>query len=176
MNAVISETQRWVERVVIGLNLCPFAKSPMATGRIRWVVYEGTTLEGLIEMLLHELRYLTAALPNETETTLLIHPNILHDFEEYNDFLYVADEAIEELNLEGIIQIASFHPDYQFDETEADDVTNYTNRSPYPTLHLLREDSLTRAIETYPNVEDISMKNMNTMEQLGIAKLRELLK
>ena len=172
---IILDTQKWVERVVIGLNLCPFAKSPVAMGRVRWVVYEGVDMEELIAMLLHELRYLTAALPNETETILLIHPNMLLDFEDYNDFLDVADEAVEELDLEGIIQVASFHPGYQFADTDADDVTNYTNRSPYPTLHLLREDSIERAIENYPNVIDIPQTNVETMRKLGIKALRNLM-
>jgi hypothetical protein len=139
-------------------------------------VYEGTDLQALLELLLYELRYLTSALPTETETTLIVLTGMYADFEEYNDFLYVADAAVEELMLEGILQVASFHPDYQFADIEPDDVANYTNRSPYPMLHLLREDSITRAIETYPDTDSIPDNNIETLRRLGIEALRNLMK
>ena len=136
--AFVADTVKWLERVVIGLNLCPFAKAVHVKGQIRYVVCDGDTSEALLTELIRELRFLAEADPAVTETTLLIHPNVFADFLDYNDFLEVADAAIAELTLDGVIQIASFHPQYQFADTEPDDITNFTNRSPYPTLHLLR--------------------------------------
>ena len=166
----VAATTRWVERAVIGLNLCPFAKAVHAKGQIRYVVCHGDTSEALLTELIRELRFLAEvdpADPTNTDTTLLIHPNVFADFLDYNDFLEVADAAIAELKLEGVIQIASFHPQYQFADTEPDDITNFTNRSPYPTLHLLREESVTRAVAAFPDAGDIFEKNIGTMERLG---------
>ena len=162
-------TTRWLERAVIGLNLCPFAKAVHVKGQIRYAVCLADTKEALLTALISELRTLANADANLTETTLLIHPNVLADFFDYNDFLDVADATIAELGLRGKIQIASFHPHYQFAGTEIDDIGNYTNRSPYPTLHLLREASVTRALAAFPEAEEIFEKNIATMTKLGRA-------
>ena len=163
----VAATTRWVERAVIGLNLCPFAKAVHAKGQIRYSVCAGVTPEALLIELINELQYLAAANPAVTDTTLLIHPFVFADFLDYNDFLEVADAAIAELKLDGVMQIASFHPHYQFADTRADDISNFTNRSPYPTLHLLREASVARAVEAFPDAVDIFEKNIETMTKLG---------
>lgn len=167
-------TREWLEKAVIGLNLCPFARTPHVQGRIRYAVSEAETPEELLEHLIAELQALAAAPPEETETTLLIHPRVLHDFLDYNDFLGVADAAVAELGLEGTIQVASFHPRYQFAGTEPDDMENYTNRSPYPILHLLREASVERAVETFPDASQIYERNIETMRRLGPEGWRRL--
>lgn len=164
---VVAETRRWLERAVIGLNLCPFAKAVHVKGQVRYMVSRAGTAEELLADLLVELRVLADADPDEVDTTLLVHPHALTDFLDYNDFLDVADAAVEDLGLEGEIQVASFHPRYQFAGTEPDDMSNYTNRSPYPTLHLLREASVEKAVAAFPEAEDIFRKNMETMDRLG---------
>lgn len=163
----IDDTRLWVERVVIGLKLCPFAPAPALKNLIRYVVSAASTREALLEDLIAELQQLGETSPEEIETTLLIHPNVLGDFHEYNDFLEVADEALAVLGFEGEIQIASFHPDYQFADTEADDLGNATNRSPYPMLHLLREASIARAVDSFGDTDAISVTNIATLKQLG---------
>jgi uncharacterized protein len=163
----ILDTKTWLERAVIGLNLCPFAKAVHVKGQIRYVLSEATSVETLIENLLLELNHLANASVEEIDTTLIIHPHVLSDFLDYNDFLEVADGAVEELGLTGEIQVASFHPQYQFADTEPDDITNYTNRAPYPTLHLLREASVERAVAAFPEAAEIFEKNMATLEKLG---------
>jgi hypothetical protein len=165
---VIAETRAWVRRAVIGLNLCPFARSVDAKNLIRYVVTEARDAEGLAAALVVELQRLADTDPEVVETTLLIHPGAMNDFEEFNDFLEVADAAVEELGLEGELQVASFHPDFQFADTDPDDVTNATNRSPYPTLHLLREASVDRAVAAFPTAEAIFENNLRTMETLGL--------
>jgi uncharacterized protein len=165
----IFDTKIWLERAVIGLNLCPFAKAVHVKNQIRYVVSDANTIEALIENLLLELNHLAAASVDEIDTTLIIHPHVLNDFLDYNDFLEVADGAVEELGLTGEIQVASFHPQYQFADTEPDDITNYTNRAPYPTLHLLREASVERAVAAFPEAAEIFEKNMATLEKLGHA-------
>lgn len=166
-DAVIALTQKWLEKAVIGLNLCPFAKAVHIKNQIRYVVTEASTDEELMEVLMAELELLAEASPEKIDTTLIIHPQVLNDFEDYNDFLDVADAALEEMDLDGILQVASFHPDYQFADTDKNDIDNYTNRSPYPTLHLLREESVDRAVEAFPEAEDIFEKNIETMRKLG---------
>jgi hypothetical protein len=166
-DAVLARTRRWLERAVIGLNLCPFAKAVHAKGQIRWVVSTATTPSRLLDELRAELRHLAQADPSEVDTTLLIHPEVLNDFLDFNDFLGEADAVVAELGLEGVLQVASFHPDYQFGDAEADDITNATNRSPYPTLHLLREDSIERAVAAFPQPEAIYETNMATLRRLG---------
>ena len=161
------QTRAWVEQAVVGLNLCPFAKAPMAKGQIRYVVSETTDPRVLLDELGAQMAALVAADPSEVETTLLIHPNVLLDFLDFNDFLEAADAALEELGLGGVLQIASFHPDYQFDGTEPDDIGNASNRAPYPTLHLLREASVDRAVEAFPEAEAIFENNLRTLEALG---------
>ncbi len=167
-DAVIAATRDWLEKAVIGLGLCPFAKSVHAKGQIRYVVSAARTPDALVEDLLAELRTLEAAAPEAVETTLLVHPGVLADFEDYNDFLDIADALLDELELAGVIQIASFHPQYRFAGTMRDAIENFTNRSPHPMLHLLREASVEKAVTTYPDVADIPEKNIETMNRLGL--------
>ncbi len=173
MNAFVNEesaiaaTQLWLEKAVIGLNLCPFAKAVHVKKQIRYVVSSATTPEDLLKDVLHEFEVLAEAKPEKIETTLLIHPHVLTDFLDYNDFLEVVDAALEDVELDGELQVASMHPQYQFADTELDDITNYTNRSPYPTLHLLREASIDEAVAAFPEAEMIFEKNIETMQKLG---------
>lgn len=171
---IIAATRAWLERAVIGLDLCPFAKAVHIRDQIRYVVSEAETPEALLADLLRELQALAAADPEEVETTLLIHPRTLADFLDYNDFLDVADAAVADLGLTGEIQVASFHPRYQFAGTGADDVENYTNRSPFPMLHLLREASVERAVEAFPDASRIFEKNVETLRRLGAEGWRRL--
>jgi hypothetical protein len=172
---VLAATRRWLERAVIGLNLCPFAKAVHVKDQIRWVVSHATTPEALQAELAIELHRLAESDPAQIETTLLIHPQVLGDFLDYNDFLEVADATIEDLGYEGELQVASFHPDYQFDGTEPDDVDNASNRSPWPTLHLLREASIEAAVEAFPDAADIYDRNIETLRSLGAEGWRRLL-
>lgn len=165
--AVVEATQTWLKDVVIGLNLCPFAREVYLAERIRYVVSPAADAQALRAQLANELRLLPTLDPAATETTLLIHPGVLGDFLDYNDFLDLAEETLAELNLEGVLQIASFHPLYQFAGTEPGDVTNRTNRSPYPMLHLLREDSVRKAIAGYPDADKIPERNIATMRRLA---------
>lgn len=165
--AVIAATIAWVEKAVIGLNLCPFARPVHLARRIRYVVTDAASPAALVEVLVRELDVLAQSDPAEIETTLLIHPRVLGDFLEYNDFLDVADAAVEQLGLTGEVQVASFHPRYQFAGTEPDDIDNCTNRSPYPTLHLLREASVERAVAAYPDTDKIFENNIETLRRLG---------
>ncbi len=151
MNA-IEDTRRWLEAAVIGLNLCPFAKAVHGKGQIRWVLSDARQPKALLADLAQELQFLAAADPQTVETTLLVHPHVLDDFLDFNDFLDVADAALVDLGLDGTLQIASFHPQYQFADGEPDDITNHSNRSPYPTLHLLRESSIARAVASVPDM------------------------
>jgi hypothetical protein len=164
---VIADTVRWLERAVIGLNLCPFAKGVHTKGQIHYVVSEATDARGLAEQLQQELEALAEASPEVRDTTLLIAPQCLEDFLDFNDFLELADELIDAMDLGGILQVASFHPQFQFEGTEIDDVTNSTNRAPYPILHLLREESIDRAVEAFPEAETIFERNIDVLEQLG---------
>jgi hypothetical protein len=164
---VMADTRDWLDKAVIGLNLCPFAKAVQIKQQIRYVVSEATDEEGLLADLLHELQVLRDADPEVVETTLLIHPHVLTDFLDYNDFLEVADEAVAELDLEGELQVASFHPDYQFADSAPDNIDNYSNRAPYPTLHLLRESSIDKAVEAFPDAANIYERNIETLRALG---------
>lgn len=163
----IAETRAWVEHAVIGLNLCPFAKAVQAKGQVRYVASDATDVDTLLAQLCDELQRLADTPAEETDTTLLVHPGVLQDFGNYNDFLDIADAALQALKLDGVLQVASFHPDYRFAGTEADDIANATNRSPYPTLHLLREASVERAVAAFPEPEAIYEANMKTLEALG---------
>ena len=165
---VIADTVRWLERAVIGLNLCPFAKGVHTKGQIHYVVSEATDARGLLEDLQRELEALAEISPAKRDTTLLMAPQCLEDFLDFNDFLELVDELVEAMDLGGILQVASFHPRFQFDGTAEDDVTNCTNRAPYPTLHLLREDSIDKAVEAYPEAEMIYERNMQTLEDMGL--------
>ena len=163
----IADTQRWLERAVIGLNLCPFAKAVHVKGLIHCAVSEASTAAELLVDLKIEVNSLVAGVSIAYETTLLIAPYCLPDFLDFNDFLGKADKLIAKMKLEGIIQLANFHPQYQFGGTEPDDITNFTNRAPYPTLHLLRESSIDQAVEAFPEAEAIFEVNMETMQRLG---------
>ena len=156
------------------LNLCPFAGRELRQKRIRFVVTSSKTEAELLASLQAELERLDTE--PAIETTLLIHPGVLQDFDDYNQFLETADELLSAMGVDGIYQVASFHPDYQFAGTAVDDVENYTNRSPYPLLHLLREESLERSIASYPDTEQIPLRNIELMKRLGIAKLKQLLR
>jgi hypothetical protein len=160
------DTRRWLERAVIGLNLCPFAKAVHVKGLVHYAVSEARYADELLIDLERELRELAASDPAERDTTLLIAPCCLSDFLDFNAFLRQADKALERLRLDGVLQIASLHPDYQFADAEADDITNFTNRSPYPTLHLLREASIDRAVAAFPDAAAIFETNKRTMERL----------
>lgn len=169
-DTVITATRQWIERAVIGLNLCPFAKAVYVREQIRYVVSAVTSPDALRGELETELRFLVAADSAQVDTTLLIHPRVLGDFLDYNDFLGEADDAIQRLDLEGVIQIASFHPAYQFAGTTPDDITNGTNRSPFPMLHLLREASVGKAVAHYPDAAKIHERNIETMRRLGAGR------
>lgn len=164
---IIDAVERWVERAVIGLNLCPFAKAVQVKRQVRYVVSAATTPEVLLEQLMNELQQLSDTDPEQVDTTLLIHPWVLTDFLDYNEFLDVADAAVEDMQLDGELQIASFHPQYQFADTDVNDIENFTNRAPYPILQLLREESIDRAVAAFPDAEAIFEKNIETMEALG---------
>ncbi|MBT2325354.1 DUF1415 domain-containing protein [Variovorax paradoxus] len=164
-----ADTQRWLERAVIGLNLCPFAKAVHVRGQIHYAVYLPGEDADLIDALLHEAHELAARDPAERDTTLLIAPNTLADFLDFNDFVARAERRLARAGFDGQFQLASFHPHYQFAGTEADDVSNASNRAPYPTLHLLREDSVSRAVEAFPDAEAIFGRNIQTLEALGAA-------
>jgi len=171
----INATRSWLEKVVIGLKLCPFARSVYVTERIRYVVSEQRSAAGLKDELAQELRRLSVANESQHETTLLIHPHVLQNFADYNEFLNEADAAIADGGFDGELQVASFHPSYRFHGTAPDDIENFTNRSPYPMLHLLREASVQRAVEGYPDVETIPTNNIQTLRGLGLVRLRQLL-
>ncbi len=170
----IQPVRQWVETLVVGMNLCPFARREMVKNRVRFAATTSITEEQLLMALQAELELLNT--DPSVETTLLIHPGVLQDFHDYNYFLGYADSLLVEMGLEGIYQIASFHPDYQFDGTKPDDAENYTNRSPFPMLHLIREVSLERVIADYPEVDQIPVQNIALMNALGQAKLQAILK
>ena len=173
-DAFITDTQTWLTRAVIGLQLCPFAKAVHLKNQIRYVVSHATEPQALLETLVEELQHLTQTDQQVVETTLLIHPDVLTDFLDYNDFLDVADATLLELNLDGVLQIASFHPQYQFAGTEPSAIENHTNRSPYPMLHLLREASIEAAMQNFDGADAIVDRNINTMQQLGLEGWRKL--
>ena len=166
---VIAHTKVWLEKAVIGLNLCPFAKSVEVKNQIRFAVSDATDRETLLLDLADELQLLACADADQIDTTLLMHPNAMTDFLDFNDFLELADAMIDELGLDGDLQIASLHPEYQFAGTAPDDIGNYTNRAPYPTLHLLRESSIERAVAAFPDASEIYEKNIATLRRLGHA-------
>ena len=171
----IADTRRWLDRAVMGLNLCPFAKAVVAKDQVRFVLSDATDPAQLLETLGEELLRLRDADPDEIDTTLIVHPQVLTDFLDYNEFLDAADGLVAELDLDGVLQVASFHPDYQFADSDRDDVENYTNRAPYPTLHLLREDSVSRAVAAFPEPEVIVERNVETLRKLGVDGWKKLL-
>ncbi|MDB5890255.1 MAG: hypothetical protein JWP47_1086 [Polaromonas sp.] len=165
---VLEQTRHWLEKAVIGLNLCPFAKAVYVRNQVRLVVSHARHADDLLEELDRELDLLVATPAEETDTTLLIHPTLFDDFLDFNDFLEIAEGVIDEHKLEGVIQLANFHPRFQFEATEVDDISNYTNRAPFAILHLLREDSVERAVEAFPEAEAIFEQNIATLEKLGV--------
>ena len=175
MTRAIEATQAWFEKAVIGLNLCPFAKAVHNKRQIRWVLSTAHDAEALLADLLAEMQLLAAADPRQIDTTLIVHPHALRDFGQFNAFLGVADAALDELDLQGTLQVASFHPQYRFAGTRQADVSNNTNRSPYPTLHLLREDSVARAVAAFPEAETIYERNIATLQKLGRAGWSDLM-
>jgi hypothetical protein len=170
---ILAATRHWLARAVIGLNLCPFAKSVYVKEQVRYAISDATTLEDALAELETELRALEAADPQQVDTTLVIFPHAFADFVDYNDALFFAERLVQQLRLDGVLQIASFHPQYRFDGTEPDDIENYTNRAPYPILHLLREDSIARAVDAFPDASAIYEKNQETLRRLGHDGWRE---
>ncbi len=171
---VTAATRAWIERAVIGLNLCPFARAVYVRDQIRYAVSRAQNAGALVDDLERELRLLAEADPEAVETTLLIHPQALTDFLDNNDFLAVGDATIERLGFAGVFQIASFHPAYQFSGTTPHDISNYTNRSPYPTLQILREASVNRAVAAFPDAKEIYQRNIETMRRLGVSGWKAL--
>jgi len=172
---VVAETRQWVDRAVIGLNLCPFAKAVQVKGQVRYVVSDAADEEGVLQDLEEALLHLAEADPAEVDTTLLILPDAFDDFYDFNDFGDLSDRLLKRMRLVGTLQVATFHPQFQFADTDPDDIENYTNRSPYPILHLLREDSIDRAVEVFPEPEAIYEKNMETLRALGPEGWRRLM-
>ena len=164
---VLIQTKHWLEKAVIGLNLCPFAKAVYVKNQVRLVVSHARHADDLLEELDRELDLLIATPAEEIDTTLLIHATLFEDFLDFNDFLEVAEGVIDEHELEGVVQLASFHPQFQFDGTEPDDMGNYTNRAPFAILHLLREASVERAVAAFPQADAIFQQNIATLEKLG---------
>lgn len=172
----LEQSKRWVEHFVIALNLCPFAAVPFRKDQIRFVLEESRDPNDLMKTFLQELNYLYQVDPAKTETTLIIHPHVLEDFLDYNDFIGFLDELLEEAGLIGVFQVASFHPDYRFEGVAVDDPANYTNRSPYPMLHLIREESISKAVANYPNPDQIPETNMKKLREMGAEKVRHFWK
>jgi uncharacterized protein len=165
---VLEKTRNWVEKAVIGLNLCPFAKSVYVKNQVRLVVSHARHADDLLEELDSELDLLATTPAEQIDTTLLIHPALFPDFLDFNDFLEVAQGVLDEHGLEGVVQLASFHPQFQFEGTEPDDIGNYTNRAPFAMLHLLREESVERAVQAFPQADAIFEENIRTLEKLGL--------
>lgn len=163
----IEDTQKWLLEAVVGLNLCPFAKAVVVKDMVRYRVCASSDPADVLAMLREELQHLAEADSDTLDTTLLIAPNALPNFLDFNDFLADCDEVLIELELDGVLQVADFHPHYQFGGTEADDIENFTNRTPYPTLHLLREASIDKAVEAYPDASLIFERNIEVLNKLG---------
>jgi hypothetical protein len=164
---VLSQTRHWLEAAVIGLNLCPFAKAVYVKNQVRLVVSHARHADDLLEELDRELDLLVATPAEQIDTTLLIHPTLFEDFLDFNDFLEIAEDVVDEHDLSGVVQLASFHPGFQFDGTEPDDMGNFSNRAPFSILHLLREESVERAVASFPQAETIFEQNIATLEKLG---------
>jgi hypothetical protein len=170
-----TDVRRWLERAVIGLNLCPFAKAVYVKDQVRIVISDASTERALLEELGEELALLRDTPAEQVDTTLLVHPQVLGDFLDYNDFLGDADALVEAMDLDGVLQVASFHPQYQFAGSQPDDADNLTNRAPYPILHLLREASIDRAVAAYPDPDAIIARNIATVRELGVEGWSKLL-
>jgi hypothetical protein len=165
---IIAATRKWLERAVIGLNLCPFAKGVHVKGQIRYVVSAAQTEDALLDDLERELKLLVETAPEDVDTALLITPRVLTDFDDFSNFLDLVEVVLRAQGLVGMLQVASFHPDYVFADAEADDIANHTNRAPYPTLHLIREASLARATAAFPDASEIYQRNIETMRSMGL--------
>jgi hypothetical protein len=172
---VIADMRHWLEQAVIGLNLCPFAKAVYVKNQVRMVVSHARNLDGLLDDLDRELALLQSTPASEVDTTLLIHPTLLPDFETFNDLVGIAEEVVAEHELEGVVQVAAFHPQFVFDGEAPDDMSHCTNRAPYPTLHLLREDSLSQAIDAFGDTDAIYQNNMQRLRQLGLEGWKKLM-
>ncbi len=172
---VLADTRRWIESMVIGLGLCPFARRVFENDTIRYVVTGARTAADLLAVVTTELETLSRAPITEIETTIVIHPSVLGDFLDYNDFLSVVDWRLSKRGLTGVIQVASFHPKYRFEGTDEESPENYTNRSPYPMLHLLREESITRLAATPAELEEIPRRNIALLKSMGLDRIRELI-
>jgi hypothetical protein len=164
---VVADTQAWLDKAVIGLNLCPFAKAVVAKQQVRMVVCMDSEPEQVLQMLQQEMQLLVDTDAAVLDTTLLIAPNLMPDFLDFNEFLFDCDSVLVSMELEGVLQIADFHPRYQFAGTQPDDISNFTNRAPYPTLHLLREESIDKAVAAYPDASLIYERNVEVLEALG---------
>ena len=173
-SSVVDQTRQWLQQVVVGLGLCPFAQQVIDRDRVRYCVTNASETETLTEVLLAEIEYLTHH--SEVETTLLIHPRVLGDFEDYLDYLDMANAILTHLNYEGVYQIASFHPAYLFADSDEDDPANYSNRSPYPMLHLLREKSVEEAIASYADIDAVPALNIIRLREMGLAHIKQLAK
>lgn len=171
---IVASVRCWVESFVVELNLCPFAKHELSNDRVRFAVSNANTAEQLTSALRSELELLGH--DSSVETTLLVHPKVLLDFHSYNQYLSCVDRLLDHLQLDGVFQVASFHPDYQFEGTVPEDAENYTNRSPHPMLHIIREESIHQAISGYPNVDKVPAQNIKLMNQIGPDKLQALLR
>ena len=172
---VTQRTQDWVVKAVIGLNLCPFAKAEHVHGRIRYEVSHAVKRKALLQELKQSIQYLCSQPAEQVETTLLVHPWVLLDFFDFNDFLADVDDLVDDLDLAGEIQVASFHPHYQFADAGPDDIENFTNRSPWPTLHIIREASIERAVQAFPDAADIYERNKAVLRQLGLEGWKKLM-
>lgn len=170
----VAATRQWLERAVIGLNLCPFAKAVHVKQQVRYALSAATDSDALLTDLERELQHLATVSPETTDTTLLIHPYVLGDFDDFTDFLDLVDVVVRTQGLAGILQVANFHPDYCFADAQPDDIGNYSNRSPYPTLHLIREASIDRAVAAFPEAATIYERNIETLERIGLAGWRAL--
>ena len=175
ISQIENRVRRWLEKAVIGLNLCPFAKSVYVKGQVRIAICQAQDSHALTAQLYEELQLLASTPAQQTDTTLLVAPCMFEQFSDFNDYLDIAEAVLDELELVGEIQLASFHPFYQFANTEPDDLSNYTNRAPYPILHLLREDSLDKAAEQYPDASVIFQRNVAVVQELGVDGWRRLL-
>jgi hypothetical protein len=171
---VLDRTRAWLEKAVIGLNLCPFAKAVYARDRVRLVVSQARHMDDLLEELDSELDWLVATPAEQIDTTLIIHPTLFPDFLDFNDFLEIAEGVLDEHELEGVIQLASFHPHFQFEGTEPEDISNYTNRAPFAMLHLLREDSVEKAVQSLDDPDAIYQENIRTLQALGLQGWKKL--
>lgn len=175
ISQIENRVRRWLERAVIGLNLCPFAKSVYVKDQVRIAICQAQDRHALTAQLYEELQLLASTPAQQTDTTLLVVPCMFEQFSDFNDYLDIAEAVLDELELVGEVQLASFHPFYQFANTEPDDLSNYTNRAPYPILHLLREDSLDKAAEQYPDASVIFQRNVAVVQELGVDNWRRLL-